>query len=367
LIAGDFHVLSSLPYNELSSNMIISNWVALQGYYMVKCDSQSSDMVKIGFLTGVCPFDWREDFRNEIKDMALWQSSPLQFRLFPGSLSCNKKCIMAPVMMVELERDEVSSGLEFFCHAFTGDNPLSSCGLSYLFFTPYQNQLMDSECFNIIQDAIHHIGEVELLHLHGFQEIDTLVTLKQGINVQLQKLLLGLRAHQTNSGLFVQIEREASLESLICAFNSINRESVMSNLPHLYLLIRNCILEEDYDKVFLYEDYSITTLTKSIPIKVGKMQVSSKPIPLEVQEHTTLALSKKQTSSPCPSVTTQSALSTTSTTTTPPSVTHPVPNLYPNSNWARNSMMTMEARFNMIEQRLSSSEPYRSTLCSSKE
>jgi hypothetical protein len=193
LIAGDFHVLSSLPYNELSSNMIISNWVALQGYYMVKCDSQSSDMLKIGFLTGVCPFDWREDFRNEIKDMALWQSSPLQFRLFPGSLSCNKKCIMAPVMMVELERDEVSSGLEFFCHAFTGDNPLSSCGLSYLFFTPYQNQLMDSECFNIIQDAIHHIGEVELLHLHGFQEIDTLVTLKQGIKVQLWKLLLGLR------------------------------------------------------------------------------------------------------------------------------------------------------------------------------
>jgi hypothetical protein len=136
----------------------------------------------------------------------------------------------------------------------------------------------------------------------------------------------------------------------------------MSNPPHLSLLIRNCILEEDYDKVFLYEDYSITALTKSIPIKVGKMQVNSKPIPLEVQEHTTLALSKivhpvqKRTSSPCPSVTNQSTLSTTSTTTTPPSVTHPVPNPHPNSNWAHNSMTTTEARFNMIEQQLSSSK-----------
>jgi len=79
LIAGDFHVLSSLPYNELSSNEIISNWMALQGYYMVKCDCQSSDMVKIGFMTRVRPFVWREDLRNKIKDMALWQSSPFQF------------------------------------------------------------------------------------------------------------------------------------------------------------------------------------------------------------------------------------------------------------------------------------------------
>jgi len=177
-IAGDFNILSSLTYEESCLNEIISNWMALQGYYMVKCDCQTSDMVKIGFLTRVHPFVWREDLRNEIKNTALRQSSPFQLRRFPGSLSCNKKGIMAPVMMVEVERDEVSTGLEFFCHAFTGNNPLSSCGLSYLFFTLYQNQLTDSERFDIIQDANHHVGDVDLLHLHGFQEIDSLVTLK---------------------------------------------------------------------------------------------------------------------------------------------------------------------------------------------
>jgi hypothetical protein len=152
--------------------------MALQGYYMVKCDCQTSDMVKVGFLTRVRPFVWRGDLRNEIKNTALWQSSPFQFHLFPGSLSWNKKGIMAPVMMVEVERDEVSTGLEFF--------PLSSCGLSYLFFTLYQNQLTDLERFDIIRDANHHIGEVDLLHLHGFQEIDSLVALKQGVKVQLR-------------------------------------------------------------------------------------------------------------------------------------------------------------------------------------
>ena len=73
--------------------------------------------------------------------------------------------------MVEVERVEVSMVLDFFCHAFTGENPLLYCGLSYLFFQLYQNQLTDSECSDIIQDTLLHIGEVEILHLHGFQDV----------------------------------------------------------------------------------------------------------------------------------------------------------------------------------------------------
>jgi hypothetical protein len=65
--------------------------LTLQGYYMVLCDCQTSDMVRIGFLSRVRPFVWREDLRNIIKNTALWKSDPFQFRLYPGSLSCNKK------------------------------------------------------------------------------------------------------------------------------------------------------------------------------------------------------------------------------------------------------------------------------------
>jgi hypothetical protein len=183
------------------------------------------------------------------------------------------------------------------------------------------------------------------------------------VKVQLRKLLLCLRAHQTNYNLVVQVEKEAYLESIICAFNSVDREIIMSNLPHLSLLIRNCIIEEDYDKVSLYENFSITTLTKSIPIKVGKMQVNSKPIPLEVQEHTSQALSKivlpahKRASSPSFSVATQSTISTTTTSSTAPPIAPPVHNHNTNIAWARNSTTnSTEERFHSIEQRLSSSE-----------
>jgi len=49
-----------------------------------------------------------------IKETELYQKDPFQFRLFPGSLSCNKKGLSAPVLMVEVERDQVLMGLDFF-------------------------------------------------------------------------------------------------------------------------------------------------------------------------------------------------------------------------------------------------------------
>jgi hypothetical protein len=67
-IAGDFHVSTPLPFEELCSAPKISSWLQLHGYYMVKCECQSSDMVKIGFLSRVRPFLWREDLRDMIKD-----------------------------------------------------------------------------------------------------------------------------------------------------------------------------------------------------------------------------------------------------------------------------------------------------------
>jgi hypothetical protein len=54
-LAGDFHVNSSLSFKDYSSHELILNWLTVQGYYMVLCDCQTSDMVRIGFLSHVRP------------------------------------------------------------------------------------------------------------------------------------------------------------------------------------------------------------------------------------------------------------------------------------------------------------------------
>jgi len=246
-----------------------------------------------------------------IKETELYQSDPFQFCLFQGSLSSNKQGCMAPVLMVEVERENILSGLDYFCASFDGENPLSPCGHSFVFFTLYHNQLTVIERENIIQDNNHHIGDFDIVHLHSFQDLDGLITLKQNIKVKLRKLLLALCANQSTKRLFIQVENVADPESIVCALHSVDRDMVHANPPYISTYIRQGIIEEDLEKVFLYNDGNITAATKSIPIRAGNLQVNLKPVPSDVQERTECALHKTvipaQKRSPRPSFSTVTA------------------------------------------------------------
>jgi len=203
-----------------------------------------------------------------------------------------QKSSFAPILMVEVDRDNIQTGLDFFCSNFDGDNPLSPSNIPYLFVTLYQNQLTDSERFHIIQDIKHHIGKTKLVHICGLQDIDVLVSLKQNIAIRLRKLLLSIKAQNTNTRLFTQIEKDANPDALLCAYDAVDHDIIVTNLPHLSLYIRQCLIETDYTRVFTNADFSITIGTKSFPVKKGSYQVSSRPIPITIQEHTNVVLCK---------------------------------------------------------------------------
>jgi hypothetical protein len=284
-ISGDFHLSTPQSFPDLCSNPKVSDWLHAHGYFLILSDCQSSDMVKIGFLARVHPFTWREDIRDTIKDSIEWKENPFQFRLFFGSLSSNKKGEMAPVLMVEVERDNISLGLDFFCKMFDGDSPFSPCGIPYIFFTLYQNTLSDVERIRIIQDINHHVGHYQLIRLYGLTNIDTFVTLKQNIKITLCKLLLNIRSHQSSSNMFIQVEKESDPNSIICAFDSAQYETVMANIPNISLYIRQCINEGDIPRVFLNPDCTIFVPPRLISTKKGTTK--PKVIPFEIQEHTT--------------------------------------------------------------------------------
>jgi hypothetical protein len=52
-------------------------------------------------LSRVCSFAWREDQREFIRQMDEWKENPFPFKLYHGTLSLNKKGMMAPVLMVK--------------------------------------------------------------------------------------------------------------------------------------------------------------------------------------------------------------------------------------------------------------------------
>lgn len=187
--------------------------------------------------------------------------------------------------MVEVERDNISLGLDFFCKMFDGDSPFSPCGIPYIFFTLYQNTLSDVVRIHIIQDINHHVGHYQLIRLYGLTNIDTFVTLKQNIKITLCKLLLNIRSHQSSSNMFIQVEKESDPNSIICAFDSAQYETVMANIPNISLYIRQCINEGDIPRVFLNPDCTIFVPPRLISTKKGTTK--PKVIPFEIQEHTT--------------------------------------------------------------------------------
>lgn len=82
------------------------------------------------------------------------------------------------------------------------------------------------------------------------------------------------------------------LRKLLLSLHTGQSSLVMTNLPHLSSYTHQCLKEGEYDKAFVNIDYCITVPAKAIPIRSGNVQVTSKPFPFEIQEHTSLALSK---------------------------------------------------------------------------
>jgi hypothetical protein len=359
-IAGDFHITTTMSFIEVCNHPMITNWMTLNGYYLILSDCQSSDMVKIGFLSRIRPFTWREDLRTVIKDTLEWRENPFQFRLFYGSLSCNKKSKTAPVLLVEVDRENISAGLDFFCNMFDGENLLSPCGIPYLFLTLYQNTLTDNEREKIIDDINHHVGYTQLVRLYGLEDIDNHITLQQNVKVKLRKLILNLRAPQSSTRLFCQVEKEANKESILCAFDSDLYDVVMANLPNISLLIRQCVIESDWKNVFSTADFSLLIPQKVITTKGGF--TTSKTIPQDIQEHTSAALGKMKKVDKRSSSSSISSFSNTSTPNSAQSIsstTTPVLISPSNSSAIEHRLITIEKTLNSSTTRMDNIE----TLC----
>lgn len=270
----------------------MTNWTVLNGYNIMYNECQDSDMVHIGFLSRVWPILWREDLKKYIKNTKEGQFSPFHFCLYHSTLSCNRKGIMAPVLMVDIDRNSIEEGINFFRSCYDGKSTLSTCSIPYLFFLLCQNQLTDDECCDIINDALQHTGQVSLVHLSGIKDVDAQGRLQQNVFVKLRTILLSI---QTSTPLgccmFFQVEKEADPNLITCAFYIVDMEAIMLSLPNISNLLCSFAKEEDHPLIFLNCDYSIGTVTKTIPLKKGSFQVSSKPIPVDVQAQTEIALS----------------------------------------------------------------------------
>jgi hypothetical protein len=93
-LSGDFHVGTKLPFKELKQHKNLTTWFLHHGYNIALRGCQSSDMVRIGFLSQVQGFTYHNDLYQHIIAQEKWINQPFHFRLYFDSFSTNVKGLM---------------------------------------------------------------------------------------------------------------------------------------------------------------------------------------------------------------------------------------------------------------------------------
>jgi hypothetical protein len=133
--------------------------------------------------------------------------------------------------------------------------------------------------------------------LSGLKDLNTLVTLQQDVSTSICHLLLAIPAQGTSTGkLFLQIERQAGNEWLLCCFNTTDSMAVTLHLSSLEALLKKYIKIYDYNNLFSSEDCSLKFNGQATPIKKGKSKYTIQEVPEANSAYTIKAMKKLHTS-----------------------------------------------------------------------
>ena len=81
-LSGDYFITSILPFEELHDHATIQTRLAQNGYSMLLNACQTSDMVRIGFLSRVRSFTFCDDLHAYITSSSEWKQTPFHFRMY---------------------------------------------------------------------------------------------------------------------------------------------------------------------------------------------------------------------------------------------------------------------------------------------
>ncbi len=147
-----------------------------------------------------------------------WKNNPFHFRLYFNTLSTNAKGSLTYVLMIDINRPSIDTGLEYFQKFFDGDQYNSPNKLAYLFFPLYGKNYTDDERLTIIKDNDHYTEGVSVVALHGLNDLDSVINLTQGTKTTIWHLLLAVPAQTSTNKLFLQVKRQPSNQWLLCCF-----------------------------------------------------------------------------------------------------------------------------------------------------
>jgi hypothetical protein len=229
-------------------------------------------MVRIGFLSRVRVFTYRDDLHSFITSSSQWKAKPFHFRLYFDMLSAGAKGKTAYVLMIAVDHPNTEAAMSFFQQWYNGDGTNSPNDIAHLFFPLFKKTYIDEEQYNIIIDHEHHIGTSSVVAVRGLQALDSLVQLATGVCTTIQRLLLSILAQGTSTGkLFTQVERQSYHDWLLCCFPTMDAPQVTIRLGQLEDSLRQYIHQDSLPKLFQHGQ-SLSFSGQVAPLTKGKLR-----------------------------------------------------------------------------------------------
>jgi hypothetical protein len=231
-LAGDFYIQTRHTFDDLHAHQAVHTWLIHYGYNMAINSCQSADMVRIGFLSRIRGFTLRCDFQEFITASPEWKGDPFHFRLYYDAVGAKGRT--AHVLMIDVDRPRIDTGIHFFQQWFNGTAPNSPNNIVYIFWLLYKKSYSDVDHLKIIIDHHHHIGIESILAMTGLQPLETVIKLVNGICTTIRQLLLSIPAPGTTTGkLFLQVERQLTNNWILCCFDTQDADTVNLHLSSL--------------------------------------------------------------------------------------------------------------------------------------
>ncbi len=297
-LSGDFHIGTKLTFDEIKNHKNFTTWFHMHCYNVFLNSCQTSDMVRIGFLSRVRSFTYRDDLCAHILNSTQWKDSPFHFRLYFDTLSTNARGSLTYVLMIDVDRPSIDNGLSFFQSFFDGDKLTSPNKLAYLFFPLYRKNYTDEECLMIIKENDHHTEGVSVVALYGLNDLNSVVHLNQGMKTTIRHLLLAVPAQTSTNKLFLQIERQPSNQWFLYCFYTTDATKVTLRLGALEMLLKHYVKQEDHPKLFHTPDFTIKFNGQAAPVKKGRNQKIIQEAPEATMAYAKSAIKKLRTLNP---------------------------------------------------------------------
>jgi hypothetical protein len=128
--------------------------------------------------------------------------------------------------------------------------------------------------------------------MRGLQDLETVITLHNGMNTTIQKLLLSIPVAGTTTGhLFIQIEKQSTTDWLLCCFHSQDSAKVTVRLGQVEEILKKAVHQDSHEKLF-GPDYTITFNGQVAPVPRGRTKMPRYEVPSVANEYANESLQR---------------------------------------------------------------------------